>query len=200
MAVTVIYAVELAELERWVGAHDARMLREAREALREGEEEEEWEPEELRVLDRLLARVVNEGKLYEDLEPPERYYLTQLLIDLFDEFVDSEAVTDEVPHAALVIALDALRDREPALTPLRFFAQGRALGSDAVLWDRREDLDDLLPFFGYLRHTELPELLPHLERALQSPPRGGVPPAVRSLPSAIRLAIDTERDLLSFTG
>ena len=36
----------------------------------EGDEEEEWEPEELRVLDRLLARMVNEGKLYEGLEPP----------------------------------------------------------------------------------------------------------------------------------
>src|SRR5260370_31755329 len=133
MAVTVIYGVELGELERWVGARDARMLREAQAMLREGDEEEEWEPEELRVLDHLLARMVNEGKLYEGLEPQERYYLTQLLIDLFDEFVDSEAVTDEVPHPTLVSTLNALKNREPALEPLcRYFSQGRTLGGAHV--------------------------------------------------------------------
>jgi hypothetical protein len=205
MAVTVIYAVELAELERWVGARDPRMLREAQEALREGDEEEEWEPEELRVLDRLLARMVNEEKLYEGLEPQGRYYLTQLLIDLFDEFVDSEAVTDEVPHQTLVTALDALRAREPALEPLcRFFSQGRTLGGDEVLWRRDEDIDNVLPFFGYLRRAEMQKLLPALERALQSRTRGAgggrADLALRSLPSAIRGALDTERDLLSFTG
>ena len=200
MAVTVIYAVELAELERWIGARDPRMLREAREALREGDEEEEWEPEELRVLDRLLARMVNEGKLYEGLEPTERYYLTQLLIDLFDEFVDSEAVTDEVPHPTLVSALDALRDRESALEPFcRYFAQGRTLGGGEVLWRRDQDLDDVLPFFGYLRRAEMEEgLLPALERGLQR--AGRATQAARALPAAVRLALETERDLLSFTG
>src|SRR6266498_5791326 len=122
MAVTVIYAVELTELEQWAGSRDERRLRDARTLLREGDEGEEWEPEELQVLDRLLVRLVNEGKLYEGLPPEERYYLTQLLVDLFDEFVDSEAVTDEVPHERLVAALDALRGREPALDPLvRYF-------------------------------------------------------------------------------
>jgi hypothetical protein len=204
MAVTVIYAVELAELERWVGARDPRLLREAQEALREGDEEE-WEPEELRVLDRLLARMVNEGKLYDGLEPQERYYFTQLLIDLFDEFVDSEAVTDEVPHSTLVTALDALRSREPAVEPLcRYLSQGRTLGGDDVLWRRDEDIDDVLPFFGYLRRAELQNLVPALERALQPGARGAgggrTTQAIRSLPSAIRLALETERDLLSFTG
>jgi hypothetical protein len=199
MAVTVIYAVEMSELERWVGARDPRMLREAQETLREGDEEEEWEPEELRVLDRLLARMVNEGKLYEGLEPQERYYLTQLLIDLFDEFVDSEAVTDEVPHPNLVTALDALRQREPALDPLgRYFSQGRTLGGDEVLWRRDEDIDDVLPFFGYLRRAELQDLVPALEPALQRV--GSAAKAARSLPAAVRLALETERDLLSFTG
>lgn len=199
MAVTVVYAVELAELERWVGARDARMLREAREALRQGDEEEEWEPEELRVLDRLLARMLNEGKLYEGLDPQERYYLTQLLIDLFDEFVDSEAVTGEVPHVTLVAALDALKSREPALEPLcRSFSQGRTLGGDDVLWRRSEDLDDVLPFFGYLRRAELAALLPALERGLQRAANSAR--AARALVGAIRLALETERDLLSFTG
>jgi hypothetical protein len=199
MAVTVIYAVELAELERWVGARDARMLREAQEMLREGDEEEVWEPEELRVLDRLLARVVNEGKLYDGLDAQERYYLTQLLIDLFDEFVDSEAVTDEVPHNNLVSALDALKSREPALEPLcRYFSQGRTLGGDDVLWRRDEDLDDVLPFFGYLRRAEMQNLVPALERGLQR--AGSAAKAARSLPAAVRLALETERDLLSFTG
>jgi hypothetical protein len=199
MATTVIYAVEMEELERWVGARDERLLREARELLREGSEEEEWEPEELRVLDRLLVRMVNEGKLYEGLDPSERYYLTQLLIDLFDEFVDSEAVTDEVPHQSLVSALDALKAREPALEPLaRSFAQGRTLGGDEPLWRRDEDMDDVLPFFGYLRRAELTALGPALERGLQR--AGTSAKAARSLPAAVRLALETERDLLSFTG
>jgi hypothetical protein len=199
MATTVIYAVELEELERWVGARDERLLREARELLREGAEEEEWEPEELRVLDRLLVRLVNEGKLYEGLDPSERYYLTQLLIDLFDEFVDSEAVTDEAPHQNLVSALDALKAREPALEPLaRFFSQGRTLGGEESLWRRDEDLDDVLPFFGYLRRAELTALGPALERGLQR--AGASAKAARSLPAAVHLALETERDLLSFTG
>jgi hypothetical protein len=217
MASTVIYAVELSELEQWVGARDERRLQEARAALREGDEDEEWEPEELALLDRLLVRMVNDGKLYEGLDPSERYYLTQLLIDLFDEFVDSEAVTDEIDHRALLDALDGLRDREPAMEPLgRFFAQGRTLGGDDPLWDRDEDIDDVLPFFGYLRLTELQSLLPALEGALHSASGPSVPPSargrrdrggknrspqiLRSLPGAVRLAIDTERDLLSFTG
>jgi hypothetical protein len=199
MATTVIYAVEMEELERWVGARDERKLREARELLREGSDDEEWEPEELKVLDRLLVRVVNEGKLYEGLDPSERYYLTQLLIDLFDEFVDSEAVTDEVPHPTLVSALDALKAREPAVEPLaRFFSQGRRLGGDEILWRRDEDLDDVLPFFGYLRRAELAEIAPALERGLQR--AGSAAKPVRSLPAAVHLAVQTERDLLSFTG
>jgi hypothetical protein len=199
MATTVIYAVEMEELERWVGARDERLLREARELLRVGSEEEEWEPEELRLLDRLLARMVNEGKLYEGLDPSERYYLTQLLIDLFDEYVDSEAVTDEVLHPSLVSALDALKAREPALEPLaRFFSQGRTLNGEEPLWRRDEDLDDVLPFFGYLRHAELTALAPALERGLQR--AGASAKAARSLPAAVRLALETERDLLSFTG
>jgi hypothetical protein len=198
MATTVIYAVELAEMERWVGARDERQLQEARAALREAAEEEEWEPAELEVLERLLVRVVMEGNLYEGLPPEERYYLTQLLIDLFDEFVDSEAVTDEIPHERLVAAMDALRGREPALEPLRFLAQGRALGGHDILWPRDEDLDDVLPFFGYLRHAELAALAPALERALGR--AGREAQAARSLPAALRLALETERDLLAFTG
>jgi hypothetical protein len=205
MAITVIYAVEMAELKRWVGSCDERLLRDGQAVLREGEADEAWSEEELELLDGLLRRVVMEGKLYEGLGPEERYYLTQLLIDLFDEFVDSEAVTDELPHPALVAALDALRQREPALEPLcRFLSQGRTLGGDEILWRRDEDIDDVLPFFGYVRHAELVTLLPALERSLQQAPRGaGGSRAIQSarpLLSAARLAVETERDLLSFTG
>ncbi len=211
MATTVIYAVDLSELERWVGARDESMLIAARATLRDVEEEEAWEPEELALLDRLLLRVVNEGKLYDGLPSDERYYLTQLLIDLFDEFVDSEAVTDEIPHERLVATLDGVHGREPDLELLvRAFSQGRTLGGDAPHWNRDEDLDEVLPFFGYLRHAELPALVPALERALRSSsgpaPRGRGPRSARSshdvrpLLDAIRLAIESERDLLSFTG
>jgi hypothetical protein len=207
MAVTVFYAVELRDLERWVGARDERWLGEVRDFFRDEEEGEEWEPEEHQLLERLLDRMANEGKLYEGLAPEERYYLTQLLIDLFDEYVDSEAVTDEIPHERLVAALDDLRRREPALESLcRAFAQGRTLGSDEPLWPRDQDIDDVLPFFGFQRHAELAPLLPALERSLaagsgtRARGKAGGDSILRSLPGAIRLAVETERDLLSFTG
>ncbi len=199
MAVTVIYAVELADLESWVGARDGRRLREARELLREVSDDEDWEPEELKLLDRLLDRIVNEGKLYEGLPAEERYYLTQLLIDLFDEYVDSESVTDEVEHHRLVASLDDLRQREPSLELMaRAISQGRTLGGDQILWPRDEDIDDLLPFFGYIRHSELSLALPALERGLQRVGRTGQ--AAKPLSTALRLALETERDVLSFTG
>lgn len=207
MAVTVIYAVDLQDLERWVGARDERWLREVRGILREEEAGEEWEPEEREVLERLLVRMANEGMLYEGLPPEERYYLTQLLIDLFDEFVDSEAVTDEIPHDRLAADLDDLRRREPTLEPLcRVFVQGRALGSDDPLWSRDQDIDDVLPFIGYVRNSELGALLPVLERTAQAGagPRGRGKEKgsslLRTLAAAFRLALETERDLLSFTG
>lgn len=207
MAVTVIYAVELHDLERWVGARDERWLREARDLLREEEEGEEWESEEREVLERLLERMAIDGKLYQGLAPEERYYLTQLLIDLFDEYVDSEAVTDEVPHDRLVAALGDLRRREPALEPLcRAITEGRALSSDEPLWSRDQDIDDVLPFFGYVRHAELVTLQPVLQQASAAGagPRGrgktGGDSILRALSAAVQLAVETERDLLSFTG
>lgn len=207
MAVTVIYAVDLADLERWVGAGDERWLGEVRGILSDEEEGEEWEPEERQLLDRLLVRMAHEGKLYEGLDPEERYYLTQLLTDLFDEFVDSEAVTDEIPHERFVAALDDLRRREPTLEPLcHAFGQGRTLGGDEPLWSREQDIDDVLPFFGYVRHTELAVLLPALEGAPAARPvakgqgKGGGGQLLRALSAAARLALETERDLLSFTG
>jgi hypothetical protein len=137
----------------------------------------------------------------ERLPPEERYYLTELLIDLFDEFVDSEPVTDELPHERLVAALDTLRSREPALESLaRYFSQGRTLGGGDTLWPRDEDIDDLLPFFGYLHRAEIEPTLPALERAIQRASNDRALQLVRPLPAALRLALETERDLLSFTG
>jgi hypothetical protein len=205
MAITVIYAVELAELERWVGARDERLLAEGRSVLRDADEDEAWSEEELELLDTLLRRMVMDGKVYAGLAAQERYYLTQLLIDLFDEFVDSEAVTEEIPHASLVAALDTLRQREPSLENLTLFlSQGRTLGGDDTLWRRDEDIDDTLPFFGYIRSTELAAMLPALERGLgvaaRRTGRDRTIEPVRPLVSAARLAVETERDLLSFTG
>ena len=96
MATIILYAVDLEELRGWVGRGDARALAAARRALHE-DEEADWEPGETELLNRLLDRVVMGGQLYEGLAPEERYYLTQLLVDLFDEFVDSEAVSDSRP-------------------------------------------------------------------------------------------------------
>src|SRR5262245_33098450 len=94
MASVVFYAVDIDDLASWVGRRDRRALEAARQALRE-DEEADWQPAEWEVLDRLLVRMVEEGKLYDGLSAEEQYYLTQLLIDLFDEFVDSEAVSEE---------------------------------------------------------------------------------------------------------
>src|SRR5262245_17540108 len=84
MATVVLYAVDLEEMRRWVGSGDAALLGEGLAILRE-DEEADWEPEEVALLERLLRRMVFDGRLYEGLAEEERYYLTQLLVDLFDE-------------------------------------------------------------------------------------------------------------------
>jgi len=84
-----------------------------------------------------------EGILYQGLTPEERYYLTQLLIDIFDEFVDSEAVSDDMPLAAV----------EEALAPVRRFGTPLA---DTIAPTSYVELNGLLdaavPYGGVQRY------------------------------------------------
>ncbi|MBM3459337.1 MAG: hypothetical protein FJX77_12505, partial [Armatimonadetes bacterium] len=97
----VFYSVHLAELEEWIGSGSEPRFQEAWAVVRDAEEGD-WEPQELAVLERLLRRLILEGKHYPGLQPDEQYYLTQLLIDLLDEYVDQDALTEEIPLARLL--------------------------------------------------------------------------------------------------
>src|SRR5205823_5424154 len=150
MATVILYAVEIAEMERWVGSRDATLVSEAKAAIRE-DEEAEWDSEELQVLDRLLERMIQDGKLYEGLGEEETYYLTQLLIDLFDEFVESEAVADEMPLDAFQQALAPLRTAgKEVAQACDWLTRGRLLGTDRTVSGERVE-EEALPYFGYVR-------------------------------------------------
>jgi hypothetical protein len=202
MPTIILYAVEIAEMERWVGSRDTNLLREAKAIVRE-DEDADWEREELELLDRLLERMIQEGRLYEGLGPDETYYLTQLLIDLFDELVESEAVSEEMPLEALDQALGQLRPESEAIAQARrWLTRGRRLGSDHVLREGPIDEDEL-PYFGYLRHAELGPVAGAAGSAPRAPARGSRDRSaaiLKQLAAAFREAQDTERDLLSLVG
>lgn len=204
MATVILYAVEIAEMERWVGSRDATLLAEAKAALRE-DEEAEWDEEELRVLDRLLDRMIHHGQLYEELGEEETYLLTQLLIDLFDEFVESEPVSDEMPLDAFQQALAPLRSTgKEVAQACDWLIRGRLLGTDRTVSGERIE-DEALPYFGYVRQEELAVLAAAAAAAPGGPARRGAPRGrgsnlAGSLATACREALDTERDLLSLVG
>ncbi len=200
MANVVCYAVDLADLTGWVGREDLRAVDAVRTALRE-DEEADWEPQELELLDRLLDRVVMQGQLYEDLAREERYYLTQLLIDIFDEFVDPEAVTEEWPLGLLEEALaPLLRGGGPVAGLAGYLSRGRELGGDAFLRPGNEPPDDLLPYFGYVSLAELPALRDAIEAVAGGGRRSRSSTALNELARACRLCMESERDLLAFVG
>lgn len=196
MATVILYAFDLEDLTAWVGRRDTRALEAARKALRE-DEEADWEPEELKLLDGLLSRMVMEGILYRGLAPEESYYLTQLLIDLFDEFVDSEAVCDDCPMQAVEEALAPACRAPESGTLAGYLLWGRILGGTETLRNKGDDLENLVPYFGYVTQSELPALA----TALDAPPAAPRPPAARrALRAAIQTCIEAERDLLSLVG
>jgi hypothetical protein len=196
MATVILYAFDLEDLTAWVGRRDTRALEAARKALHE-DEEADWEREELKLLDGLLSRMVMEGILYRGLAPEESYYLTQLLIDLFDEFVDSEAVCDDWPMQAVEEALAPARRGTESGTLAGYLLWGRILCGTETLWSKGDDLENLVPYFGYVTQSELPALA----TALDAPPAAPRPPAAwRALRTAIQTCIESERDLLSLIG
>jgi hypothetical protein len=193
-ASVVVYAVDLDELRRWVGCKDEARFREAWSALG-GDEESDWEPEELEVLERLLRRVVFDGKLYEGLAEDERYYLTQLLIDLFDEYVDADPLSDDIPLDRLLRSLEALPTAAKRWGER--LARGRELGGEAPIWTSGP-VEEVLSYMGYVTRQEAPVMAEELRRAVG---RGGrVDSNLKQLLSAAEECARAELDLVSFVG
>ncbi|MFN3653142.1 MAG: hypothetical protein ACK47B_26475 [Armatimonadota bacterium] len=200
----ILYAVDLDELREWVGSGDEERLREARELLR-ADEDSDWEPEELEVLDRLAHRLVMEGKLYEGLEEEERYYLTQLLIDLFDEWVDADPLTEDLPLDRLLKSVESLPRDSAAGRMAAWLVRGRELNGDATLW-QSGPVEESLSYWGYVKRDEVEELA----KGLAAPRRGGARPPGRDggkpdpflqqLQSAAEECARAELDLVSFVG
>jgi hypothetical protein len=196
-ASVVLYAVDLEELREWVGSGDEQRLREALAVLRE-DDDSDWEPQELQLLERLLRRLVMDGKLYDGLPPEERYYLTQLLVDLFDEYVDQEALSEDLPHDALVQLHDSLPRGEEAARMLRWLVRGREMEGDGVLWEQGP-VEEQLSFFGYLRRDEAAAFVTALDQAaarLKKRPSG----LFKQVRNAAEECARAELDLLSFVG
>ncbi len=196
-AFTILYAADLDDLRRWVGANDPARLKEAWRVVRETEDAD-WEPQELEVLERLLQRVVMEGRLYEGLKDEERYYLTQLLLDLFDEYGDPDALSEDIPLDRLAQAVELLPRESEAARLAGYLVRGRELGGDGCIWERGP-VEDVLSYFGYVTREEAPRLAAGLEEAL----KGNRTPAARALrevQSAAEECARAELDLVSFVG
>jgi hypothetical protein len=192
----VLYAVDLGELRAWIGSGDRKRLEEAWSVIRD-DPDSDWDPEELEVLRRLLDRVVLEGRLYQELPSEERYYLTQVLIDLFDEYVDQEALSEDLPFKRLLEAVESL-PRGEASRMAAWLVRGRELGGDELIWSSGS-VEEVLSYFGYLSREEAPRFVAALDDAMQR---------LRSRPSGLlkqlRAAADecarAELDLVSFVG
>ena len=196
-ASVILYAVDLDDLRAWIGSKDEARFREAWSVIRE-DEDADWEPEELEVLQRLLRRVVFEGKLYEGLQEEERYYLTQVLIDLFDEYGDADALSEDLPFALLLQVVEGLPRGSEAAKMAAWLVRGRELGGDGLLW-QKGPVEDVLSFIGYLTREEAPKFVQVLDEAskrLQKRPSG----LFKQLRNAAEECARAELDLVSFVG
>ena len=164
-ASVVLYAVDLDELTSLIGCKNQESLDAAWEAVRD-DEDLEWEPEELEVLQRLLRRLIFDGKLYDGIASEERYYLTQLLIDLFDEFVDQEALSEDLPFDKLHAALEALPRKSDAHRLAAYLTRGREVGGEGQLWTEGR-VDEMLSLLGYLKPEECTRLAESLAEEMQ---------------------------------
>lgn len=204
-ASVMLYAVDLDDLRAWVGCKDEERFREVLETIG-GDEEAGWGGDLQPTLQRLLHRVMLEGELYPGLGPEDRYYLTQLLIDLFDEYVDAEPLSDELPLDRLLEQATALPKNSPAAAPLAHLLRGRELGGDALLWSGGE-FEDAQPYLGYVTRAECAALADGLEGALARqagggarPPKGRPSGLLKQLAASARECAETEFDLVAFVG
>jgi hypothetical protein len=150
--------------------------------------------------------VLLEGALYEGLGPEDRYYLTQLLIDLFDEYVDAEPQSEELPLDRLLEQERALPKGSPGAAGLAHLLRGRELGGDARLWNEGP-FEDALPYLGFVTRAECGAFAEALEQAVarQSgggarPPKGRPSGLLKQLVASARECAETEFDLVSFVG
>ena len=200
----VLYAVDLGELREWVGSKDQARFAEGWKVIRD-DPDTEWDPEELTVLERLLRRLVIDGQLYEGLDAEERYYLTQVLIDLFDEFVDQDALSEDIPLDRLAAEVDALPRESEAGRMARWLVRGRELGGDGLLWTTGP-VGDVVSFLGYVTRDEAPRLAAALDAVLSAGQRGGArrpgrpSGLLKQLRAAAAECARAELDLLSFVG
>ncbi len=198
----ILYAVELDELHGWIGCGDDTRYQEAWKALMEDDDDDDegggWEPRALPVLERLLKRIVYEGKLYEGLEEDERYLVTQILIDLFDEFVDQDPLSEEMPLDRLQALVDQLPKGSDAHRLANYLTRGREVRGTRHLWEKGT-AEDVGPYLGYITREEAGKLVEGLDAAMQrqrSRPSG----LLKQLRSAADECARAELDLLSFIG
>lgn len=197
----ILYAVELGELLEWIGCADDTRYQEAWQALQEDEDEDEgggWEPRALPVLERLLKRIIYEGKLYEELDEDERYLVTQILIDLFDAFVDQDPLSEEMPLDRLQVVVDQLPRGSEAHRLAGFLIRGREVRGTRHLWEKGS-AEDVGPYLGYVTREEAARLVEGLDAAMQrqkSRPSG----LLKQLRNAADECARAELDLVSFIG
>jgi hypothetical protein len=192
----ILYATDLNEIRSWLGSEDRHRFEDALTTLRD-DEEHGWGPELGDVLERLLKRLIFENRLYEDLDPDDRIYLTQLLVDLFDEYADHDPVSEDLPLERLMEEARRLPKVHPAAGPVAWLARGRELGGDGLLWNG-DPKEFAPPYLGFVRRDEVAALA----EALQNLP----PPLVQKgalLPRVRAAALECSRselDLVSFIG
>lgn len=196
-ACVVLYAVDLDELTSLVGCKNQESFNTAWEAVRD-DEDLEWEPEELEVLERLLRRMMFDGQLYQGIAVEERYYLTQLLIDLFDEFVDQEALSEDLPFDKLHAVLEAFPRKSDAYRLSAYLTRGREIGGDGQLWTDGP-IEDMLSVLGYLKPEECARLAESLGDEMQKM-RDRPSGLLKQVRSAAEECATAGMSLISFVG
>lgn len=204
----ILYAVDLDDLRALVGCKDEKQFQTVLDTIGE-DEDSGWQGEMRPLFERLLRRVMLEGELYDGLEPDDRYYLTQLLIDLFDEFIDAENLSDEMPLDRLLdLAAEAPKAGDLA-THLDCLFRGRELGGDALIWTDGK-FEQSQPYLGYVRRDECAKFAAALKQHMDRQAGGGARPPkagkarpsglLKQLLSAAEECAETDFDLVSFVG
>ncbi|MCC2668584.1 MAG: hypothetical protein K0Q72_1055 [Armatimonadetes bacterium] len=191
----VLYVVDLQELRDWIGCKDPKRFNEAWEAIRD---DDEWDKDALGLLQDLLSRVIFEGKLYDGLDDSERYLMTQILVDLFDEFVDQDAISEDIPLDRFVQVVDELPRGSEAARMSKWLVRGREFDGEKVLWEGGPDRF-ASPFFGFVTREECPKLMAALDEAgkrQRTRPSG----ILKQLRAAADECARAELDLLAYVG
>lgn len=196
-----LYSADLRELTSVIGAGRRADFDLIWEEVEGSDEEEGWEPAALPLLRELLERLVFQGKAYEGLAEERRYLLTQLVVDMFDLFVDSDPEEDclsaEVPLSHWQGVVDGMPPNSPGRRMGSWLIRGREIVGDGLLW-RSGRPEDFCPYLGFVRASELPEFLGALSAPTPAAPR--VARLRGKLRQAVQLCLERECDLVSLVG